>query len=832
MTIYMATWSGKTLTVGEYLRKLYLQRNKFEKLFKKEMPIRILVLNDRINQVNQLETDLIEGRDGKKPFLWSDIKKHATIKLFHSQWDSTGNIKVKDETEVSWTGKDLVYFSSFWSTGRFAEEDVAWDFIIVDEAHHLGAETYNAALKKEIERSEKANGRTPLIIPMTATLDPIRHLVNDPVVDYGLAEYIASPYSPKIEYTLVTAADFPPEKLSDIYQQIQEIGAMTDFREKKKYIEELKFYIEEHLAKFWGLSDLVGDLIERLDSIDHTIIFANSIGEVDKITDEINRQTGNKNTAVWLHSKIDEADEDVLNDYKTGKKKVIVAVDKLNEGIDLPYTKNVVFWRDVKSPTVFKQQFGRGLRGDLVKYYDYVWVLRNMAWIQDINKEIESLPEEVVEVKISDDEEKEEWEKRPRKGIEVLFSTVQKGAISHEVSVADVVGKLKKIEDENNMLTYEETLAYIKNKFPTVELFDEMKINDEGWRRFYVPWVWWAMALGKKLGFQWVDMFWLEGKLFVRKLVYPEAEEIKDLSKNEIIEYIRKKFPTVNVFDELNVSRWNNSRLNFSIPGVWKPRNIGIKLWITWVNMQGSEWKLIVRKLVYPDAQKMEQLFREKVIQYIIQRFPTVESFDAMKIDGWDNCWIKLVVPWIWWVITMWTKLWIVGLEMWTAEGKYAIRKLVYPEAQEVKELSKDETIAYIRSRFPLVKQFDEIKLNQWGWIKFNVPWVWWVIKIGKKLWITEIDMEKWAWKLAVRKIVYPWDATLVIPEKTEIIAYIRKQFTTAESFGSMNAKERLKFTIPWVWGTTNIGKKLGIAWVNMTQLKGRDLIMEIVFPV
>ncbi len=73
----------------------------------------MLVLNDRINQVNQLEKDLIEGRDGKPPLLGKDIKEHAVIKLFHSKGDSTGNIAVKNEVKKSGHGKDKVYFSTF-----------------------------------------------------------------------------------------------------------------------------------------------------------------------------------------------------------------------------------------------------------------------------------------------------------------------------------------------------------------------------------------------------------------------------------------------------------------------------------------------------------------------------------------------------------------------------------------------------------------------------------------------------------------------------------------------------------------------------------------------
>lgn len=76
--------------------------------------------------------------------------------------------------------------------------------------------------------------------------------------------------------------------------------------------------------------------------------------------------------AVGFHSKIDEEDGEILRQYNEGEKKVIVAVGKLNEGVDMPQTNNVVFWRDTESETVFKQQFGRGLRGDKVSVYDYV----------------------------------------------------------------------------------------------------------------------------------------------------------------------------------------------------------------------------------------------------------------------------------------------------------------------------------------------------------------------------------------------------------------------------------------------------------------------------
>lgn len=142
------------------------------------------------------------------------------------------------------------------------------------------------------------------------------------------------------------------------------------------------------------------DLIERIENLDKTIIFCPSIEVVDQVTELINWYTGDDTTAIAFHSKIDEIDKDILQKYTSGQSKVIIAVGKLNEGIDMPETKNVVFWRETDSETVFQQQFGRGLRGDEVSIYDYVGGMKNLAWINEINQVIDEMTE--------DDESEEE----------------------------------------------------------------------------------------------------------------------------------------------------------------------------------------------------------------------------------------------------------------------------------------------------------------------------------------------------------------------------------------------------------------------------------------
>ena len=155
------------------------------------------------------------------------------------------------------------------------------------------------------------------------------------------------------------------------------------------------------------------DLLERVKELDKTIIFCPSIEIVDQVTELINWYTGDDATAIAFHSKIDEMDKDILQKYISGQSKVILAVGKLNEGIDMPETKNVVFWRETDSETVFQQQFGRGLRGDEVNIYDYVGGMKNLAWINEINEVID----EITEDEESEEEQQSSHSSSPRKSL-------------------------------------------------------------------------------------------------------------------------------------------------------------------------------------------------------------------------------------------------------------------------------------------------------------------------------------------------------------------------------------------------------------------------------
>ena len=499
MLAHMATGSGKTYTIGNFVNYLFDLRKTFMKVNKsKDVPrIHALVLNDRINLINQLKTDFLEGRSDKPSLVNKVFQENITSRTFHSKSD---DIEHKEDQLLSETGEIDIEVSGKWGdTFDFSTFQTAVNglpiqdqpnLIIVDEAHHLAAPTYYNAFLQFYKPD--AQGVYPLVLLMSATPDKILHLTGDPLVRFGLPEWIASEYSPKVNYNLVTNNQITPQDIERINSEIARISQIEDLRQRKREIQLLKEWedgqwgINAMLRRYNSNDELVLDLLERVEKLDHTIIFCPNIEIVDQVTELINFYAGDENTAIPFHSKIDEADDSVLAKYNSGQSKVIVAVGKLNEGIDMPQTNNVIFWRETESPTIFQQQFGRWLRGDEVNIYDYVWGIRNLAWINSINEsidEIVSTEEEKTKERTTTDFD--DTREKEIKHISIVMEGV--GDIGqgtqHTVDIQDIVFKMQDLE-----LTCDLTKEMVEEYFRDKD-FEEMKKLDQLQRRSIK--IWW-----------------------------------------------------------------------------------------------------------------------------------------------------------------------------------------------------------------------------------------------------------------------------------------------------------------------------------------------------
>lgn len=127
------------------------------------------------------------------------------------------------------------------------------------------------------------------------------------------------------------------------------------------------------MTSYPDIEHLVRDLLNERIGIDpttvgQTIIFANDIKDADEIARAINAQYGTE-IALSYHSANDSKKSVTgSREKKTGLErfasssdniKIIVAVGKLNESVDVPTVENIVFWRGTDIAKVFLQQFGR-----------------------------------------------------------------------------------------------------------------------------------------------------------------------------------------------------------------------------------------------------------------------------------------------------------------------------------------------------------------------------------------------------------------------------------------------------------------------------------------
>ena len=89
--------------------------------------------------------------------------------------------------------------------------------------------------------------------------------------------------------------------------------------------------------------------------------------------------------------------------FRNGRLKVLIAYDKLNEGVDVPNVDILCYGRVTHSRTIFLQQLGRGLRLKTDKkrkllVLDYVDDLRRIGAVQRIAGEIQDESNNDIEV--------------------------------------------------------------------------------------------------------------------------------------------------------------------------------------------------------------------------------------------------------------------------------------------------------------------------------------------------------------------------------------------------------------------------------------------------
>jgi superfamily II DNA or RNA helicase len=212
----------------------------------------------------------------------------------------------------------------------------AFDYIIVDEGHHVQAETYKSTLEYFV---------ADFILGITATpdradLQDIRSIYGHEIYSLPLEEALARGLLTPVRYVL----------LSPITVDIEEL------REDSPYltIKEL----DQRLFAPQSDPEIVRTIEERSAGVPNArrMIFCPSIEYCDRLSASLPGSAP-------IHSGLSRSIQDRRLDwFRSGEISTVLTVDKFNEGLDIPEANVIVFLRSTASRTIFLQQLGRGLR--------------------------------------------------------------------------------------------------------------------------------------------------------------------------------------------------------------------------------------------------------------------------------------------------------------------------------------------------------------------------------------------------------------------------------------------------------------------------------------
>ena len=225
-----------------------------------------------------------------------------------------------------------------------------FDYVVVDESHHVGAQTYRRVME---------HLKPSFIIGLTAT--PERSDQSDvfELFDYNVA------YEIRLQAAL-EADMLAPFHYFGVADVEFEDGTTTD---DATTVERLASRLRgEHVVRNLELYGHAGTPPKGL-------IFCSRVDEATALSHHLNSLTlhGRPLRTVAL-SGINSVEErlETVEKLERGELDFILTVDIFNEGVDIPSVNQVVMLRQTKSAIVFVQQLGRGLRKAPKKDYTIV----------------------------------------------------------------------------------------------------------------------------------------------------------------------------------------------------------------------------------------------------------------------------------------------------------------------------------------------------------------------------------------------------------------------------------------------------------------------------
>lgn len=335
--VTLATGLGKTMVAATFTSE-YLEA---------QPEARVLVLAHVSDLVKQLEQSF-----------WPQLARSTDT---HVWTDGESPAYSDGITFATWQSVVLAMKAGEPLSGKF-------DLVIVDECHHAPSASYRQLLH-DLDPS--------YLLGVTATpwrgdRESLRPIFGDPVFSMDVVQGMQGGFLADVDYRMMLdGIDW------DEIRELSKQGLTVKDLNQKLYVPERDL----------GMIEMIVETYENTADA-RVLVFCRSISHAERLRNFFRQFDV---AASVLHSKLHRSERfRVLSNFRLGSIRVLISIEMLNEGIDIPEVNIVAFARVTHSRRIFLQQLGRGLRLSENKTHvtvlDFVADVRRIAAGVEINE--------------------------------------------------------------------------------------------------------------------------------------------------------------------------------------------------------------------------------------------------------------------------------------------------------------------------------------------------------------------------------------------------------------------------------------------------------------
>ncbi len=282
------------------------------------------------------------------------------------KWVSTHRL-ADGEFPSHWDG---ITFATIQSALATLHRLPRFGLVLVDEAHHIGAATFQRAIQEL---------NPPMLGGVTATPwrgdgYDIDELLGPALVQIGIAEGLRNGFLSEVDYRLL-ADNVNWETVQTLSRHRYSI---TDLNRRLIIPTRDDEAVKIILKTFQEEGRRAG------------IVFSPTIAHAESFAASL-RRYGFRAEAISSDSTPRDRDS-LMTRFGTGQLDLVATVDLFNEGVDVPDVDLLVFLRSTHSRRIFVQQLGRGLRispgKSKVIVLDFVTDLRRVAEVVELDRSV------------------------------------------------------------------------------------------------------------------------------------------------------------------------------------------------------------------------------------------------------------------------------------------------------------------------------------------------------------------------------------------------------------------------------------------------------------